>query len=267
MDPIPSDPPPPESAPEEARPFAAPCVRLPAGAAWHWLRLGWNDLRRAPGQSLCYGLAMLMLSYLITGLAWRLGDAGLYLGLLSGFVFIGPCLALQLYTVSMRLERGQSTSFGASLSDIRRRLGDTMVFALVLTVVFLLWARAATVLHIFFPEHGRYQLRDLALFLGIGSLVGALFCSIVFAASAFSLPMLMDRKVDAVTAVVSSANAVLRNKPAMMLWASIIVACVLIGVLTAYLAFLVLLPLLGHATWHAYRQTLDPSAWPASGSG
>lgn len=264
MEPLSSEPPPSSSPEEEARPFAAPCMPLPADAPWRWLRLGWADLRRAPVQSLGYGLAMLLLSYLITGLSWWLGDAGLYLGLLSGFVFVGPCLALQLYAVSMRLERGQSPGFRSALSDISRRLGDTMVFALVLTVVFLLWARSATVIHIFFPEHGRYQLHELALFLGIGSVVGAGFCAIIFTASAFSLPMLMDRKVDAVTAVVSSVNAVMRNKPALLLWAGIIVACVLIGVLTAYLAFVILLPLLGHATWHAYRQTIDASGWPAS---
>lgn len=266
MEPLSSEPPS-RSQPEEVRAFAAPCMQLPADAPWQWLRLGWADLRRAPRQSLACGLLMLLLSYLITGLSWWLGDAGLYLGLLSGFVFIGPCLALQLYALSMHLERGPPPDVRALLSEVRRRLGDTMVFALVLTVVFLLWARAATVLHIFFPEHGRYQLHDLALFLGIGSAVGALFCALIFAASAFSLPMLMDRKVDAVTAVVSSINAVRHNKPAMVRWAFIIVACILAGVLTAYLAFVVLLPLLGHATWHAYRHTIDASAWPSARTG
>ncbi len=245
-----------------ALPFVAPCRRLPLTAAFTWLRLGWNDLRRARRQSLTYGVAMLALSYLITAATWWWGNIGLYLGLISGFVFVGPWLALTLYALSIQLERNTPVTLGHSLSAARRQLGNAMLFAILLTVVFLVWARAATILHVFFPDSSRHSLRDLAWFLGTGSAVGALFCAIIFAASAFSLPMLMDRKVDAITAVVTSVNAVLRNKPAMLVWASIIVACVLIGVATAYLGFVVLLPLLGHATWHAYRQTIDASRWP-----
>ncbi|MEQ1440650.1 DUF2189 domain-containing protein [Fontimonas sp. SYSU GA230001] len=246
----------------DALPFVAPCRTVPALAAFGWLRLGWADLRRAPRQSLCYGLVMALMSYAITALTWWWGDLGLYLGLLSGFVFVGPWLALTLYAISIRLDRGEPVGLLRSLADARQQLGNAMVFAMILTVVFLVWARAATILHVFFPDSSARSLHDLAWFLGIGSAVGALFCAIIFAASAFSLPMLMDRKVDTVTAVVTSVNAVLRNKPAMAVWAAVIVACVLVGVLTAYLAFIVLLPLLGHATWHAYRQTIDTARWP-----
>ena len=251
-------------APDEAAalPFVAPCRALPAGAALDWIRLGWNDLRRAPRQSLTYGAVMVSMSYLITVFTWWWGNLGLYLGLISGFVFVGPWLALTLYAISIRLERNEPVSLLRSLADARRQLGNAMVFAVILTVVFLVWARAATILHVFFPASSAHELKDLAWFLGIGSAVGALFCAIIFAASAFSLPMLMDRRVDTVTAVVTSVNAVLRNKPAMAVWAVIIVGCVLVGAVTAYLAFIILLPLLGHATWHAYRQTIDASRWP-----
>ena len=77
--------------------------------------------------------------------------------------------------------------------------------------------------------------------------------------------MLLDRKADAVTAVVSSVNAVLCNKIAMFVWGALIVTAVLIGFATGMLAFIVLLPLIGHATWHGYRETIDASAWPAWG--
>lgn len=247
-----------------ALPFVAPCRILPTGAALDWIKLGWNDLRRAPRQSLTYGAVMVSMSYLITAFTWWWGNLGLYLGLISGFVFVGPWLALTLYAISIRLEHDEPVSLLRSLGDARRQLGNAMVFAMILTVVFLVWARAATILHVFFPSSSAHELRDLAWFLGIGSAVGALFCAIIFAVSAFSLPMLMDRQVDTVTAVVTSVNAVLRNKPAMTVWAMLIVGCVLVGALTAYLAFVVLLPLLGHATWHAYRQTVDASCWPRS---
>ena len=248
--------------PQDERPFAAPCRRLEWNAAFRWLRCGWSDLTAAPRQSLSYGLLMLAISYGITWATWRFGNIGLYLGLVSGFVFVGPWLALTLYAISRRLERQQPVSLRRSLRDAGRAIGNAMVFAVILTVVFLVWARAATMVHVFFPALHEPSLAQLLPFLGIGSAVGAVFSAMVFAASAFSLPMLIDRRTDTVTAVVSSVNAVLRNKPAMIVWAGLIVACVIVGALTAWLAFTVLLPLLGHATWHGYRETIDASDWP-----
>lgn len=243
-------------------PFVAPCNNLSLWASLNWLRLGWHDLRTAPRQSLSYGLIMVLISYLITAFTYWWGSLGLYLGLVSGFVFVGPWLALTLYSISIHVERNEPVSLRRSLGDARKPITNAMVFAILLTIVFLVWARAATVIHVFFPESSSYELKDLAWFLGVGSTVGAVFCAIVFGVSAFSLPMLMDRQTDGITAVVTSVNAVLRNKPAMLVWATIIGACVLVGLLTGYLAFVVLLPLLGHATWHGYRETIDASAWP-----
>ncbi|MCK5724145.1 MAG: hypothetical protein KAI84_16560, partial [Gammaproteobacteria bacterium] len=80
--------------------------------------------------------------------------------------------------------------------------------------------------------------------------------------SAFSLPMIMDRKVDVITAVITSINAVLRNRIVSFLWACIIVLIVVIGFATAFIGFIVLMPLVGHATWHAYQETIDADAWP-----
>jgi uncharacterized membrane protein len=254
-----------EPTPENEMPFIAPCRALEPMAPLRWLRLGWQDIQRAPRQSIGYGLIMVLISYLITYLTWRFGNLGLYLGLVSGFVFLGPWLALTLYAISIRLERGEIVSLRASLADARRQIGGAMVFAVILTVLFLVWARAATVIHVFFPETGNPLVMDLVLFLAVGSAVGAVFCAIVFAISAFSLPMLMERNVDTVTAIVTSVNAVLRNKPAMLVWSISIGVCVVLGALTAWLGFAVLLPLLGHATWHGYRDTIDASAWPPAG--
>src|SRR5690554_282886 len=251
-----------EPSMEDELPLAAPCHQLDYRAPLQWLRLGWADLKQAPRQSIGYGLIMVLISYLISFLTWRFGNLGLYLGLVSGFVFVGPWLALTLYAISIRIERGERVSLRASIDDVRQQIGGAMVFAVALTVVFLLWARSATVVHVFFPETGDPLLQDLALFLLVGSAVGSVFCAIIFSVSAFSLPMLMDRSVDTITAIVTSVNAVLRNKPAMLVWAIIIGLCIVIGMLTAWLAFAVLLPLLGHATWHGYKQTIDASAWP-----
>ncbi|NEZ04196.1 DUF2189 domain-containing protein [Wenzhouxiangella sp. XN201] len=243
-------------------PFAAPCRSLTASEPIEWLRLGWADLKSAPRQSLSYGVLMLALSHALTAATWLFGNLGLYLGLVSGFVFVGPWLALTLYSISRRLEQGKRVSLGGSVRDAARAVGNALVFAVILTVVFLVWARAATMVHVFFPALQDPGWTDLLPFLAVGTAVGAVFSAIVFAASAFSLPMLLDRRTDTVTAVVTSINAVLRNKAAMVVWAAIIVGCVIIGAATAWLAFVVLLPLIGHATWHAYRRAIDAGQWP-----
>ncbi|MGF1645078.1 MAG: DUF2189 domain-containing protein [Thiotrichales bacterium] len=252
----------PQATTPAAMPFVAPCRTLDLHAPFRWLERGWADLKRAPRQSLTYGLAIVVLSYLITALAWKLGTLALLLGVVSGFVFLGPVLAVGLYSISCQLQLGRTPQLGYCLREGRRHLGNELIFAMILTVVFLVWARAASMVHIFFPTESDTGWQALLAFLGVGTLVGSIFAAVIFIASAFSLPMIMDRKVDVVTAIITSANAVLRNKGPMLLWAAIIAATVAAGVLTAYFAFIALIPLIGHATWHAYKDTIIADDWP-----
>jgi len=217
-------------------PFVAPCRKLAATAPFGWIKKGIADFRRARRQSLMYGGILVALSWLIVGTAWVLGSYILVLALLSGFVFVGPVLAICSYSISRQLERDETPTISRCLVSGRRHLASAMVFALVLMVVFLVWARAASMIHVFFPVAGEYQWRDLLPFLAVGSAVGSLFAGFTFGASAFSLPMLVDRKVDIVTAVVSSINAVLRNKSAMVVWIILIVIGVGIGFATAFMS-------------------------------
>lgn len=203
---------------------------------------------------------MLLVSYAIAGLAWWYGSLGLLFGVLTGSVFLGPLLALTLYSISDQLQSARQPRVSRAIEDAARVVGDALVFAVALLVVFLVWARAASMVHIFVPSDGSAQ--GTILFLFVGTAVGALFAAIVFTASAFSLPMLVDRKADTITAVVTSVNAVLRNKRVMAVWATLIVLITLLGFATAFLGFLVLLPLVGFATWHAYRETIDSEQWP-----
>jgi len=245
-------------------PFVAPCRELPLDAPLTWLRRGWQDFRHAPMPSLVLGMLLLALSYIIAWATWSYGTLALYLGLGSGFVFIGPVLAVGFYSISRRLEAGQTVSLGICLRHgWKPLLRDLIVLGVVILIVLLVWARAASMVHIFFPSEETGDWQALIPFLAVGSVVGALFAAIVFTISAFSLPMLVDRKADSITAVITSVNAVLRNKKPMIIWASIIVACVITGFATALFAFAVLLPIIGHATWHAYRDTIDASAWPS----
>lgn len=243
-------------------PFVAPSRVIDCHAPFRWLKLGWQDVRRAPKQSLSYGAFMVLLSYLVSYFAYKLGSYILLLSTLSGFVFIAPVLAIGLYSVSCQIQRGEKPVLGRCLRDGIKHLSNEMVFAIVMLVIFLVWARAASMVHIFYPEHASPAWSELLLFFGVGSAVGSIFATVMFCSSAFSLPMILDRKVDVVTAIVSSINAVLRNKLAMLVWASLIITLIGLGFLTGMLGLVVILPLLGHATWHAYQETIDASAWP-----
>ena len=242
-------------------PFVAPCRTLDMAAPLRWLRLGWLDISRAPQLSLIYGLALTLLSLLITGFTWRYGTMALYIGLASGFIFVGPVLGVGLYSISRQLQEGRKPVLGYCIREGQQHLRELLVLGIILLVVLLVWARAATIMSVFLPMQAHPGFSQLLPYLGIGSMVGAVFAGVVFAASAFSVPMIMDRKADAITAVVTSANAVLRNKKPMLLWAVIIMLTVLLGFATALIGFLVLLPVIGHATWHAYKETIDASAW------
>ena len=210
----------------------------------------------------------------------RFGGYWELLALVSGFILVSPVLAVGTYVISIQLERGETPSLRRCLREEQRAFGNLMVFALMLMVVFLVWARAGSAVHVFFPINEAPDWSDYLSFLGIGSAIGSIFAAIVFSAAAFSLPMMVDRKADSVTAVVTSINAVLRNKPAMAVWAACIVLAVAPGFALLFighergsgLAWIMAglgltLPLIGHATWHAYRETIDAGAWPPNEDG
>lgn len=246
---------------DDTRPFVVPCADLARGAPLRWLALGWRDLRRAPGLSLLFGLVILGVSVAVSALAWSLGRFALLATLLSGFVFVAPLIAVGLYCVSRALESGRTPSLRDSFVLARRVAGQAGVFALVQLVILLLWSRAGMMVNAFVSiEDG--STRALVEFLLIGSLAGSVFAALTFAIAAFSLPMIADRDVDMVTAGISSVNAVLRNKGVCALWAAIIAVLTALGFLTAYVGLVVVMPWLAYSAWHAYRETLDASAWP-----
>jgi len=243
-------------------PFVAPCRHIEPLRPLHWLALGWRDFRNAPGVSLWYGGILVLASYVLALLTWELGGYILILALMSGFVFVAPVLAIGLYSISCQLQRGLKPQIGYCLREGRRNLGNEMVYSMILLVIFLLWARAASMVHVFFPMEAHPSLAGLATFLLIGSAVGSIFATLVFCASAFSLPMMLDRKVDTVTAVLTSVNAVLQNKAAMAFWAGVIVLALLVSFLTAFLGLAILMPVIGYASWHGYRDTIQANDWP-----
>ncbi len=246
---------------EQPRPFVVPCADLGFDAPLRWLRLGWQDLRRAPALSALFGAVIVLVSLLVSALAWWLGRFALLATLLSGFVYIAPLIAVGLYCVSRQLARGRTPRLADSFMLAGRVLGQAGVFALAQLVILLVWSRAGMMINVFFPaEPGDWV--SLAEFLAIGSAVGSVFATLTFATAAFSLPMIADRDVDMITACVSSVNAVLRNKAVMVLWGTLIAVLTFVGFATAFLGLAVVMPWLAYAAWHGYRETLDASGWP-----
>lgn len=240
----------------------APCNDLRPGDIVRWLRNGWRDYWRVPGISLAWGGVVFMVSLAMSWLALQLGGWVLLLAALTGFVFVAPLLAFALYSVSRQLCMGQQPSLAKTLLAMRRPFQNSLVFSLMLLIVFLVWARAGSMVHVFFPVSNHPAALDVLTFLAIGSSVGAVFAGFSFAATAFSLPMLANRDVDVVTAVISSINAVLRNRVTCLLWALTIAVLTTVGIVTALLGLVVVVPWLAYASWHAYNQTLDVSNWP-----
>ena len=244
-------------------PFVAPCKKLSPWAPVRWVRLGVADLLKAPQQSLVYGLTVAILIAVVSVLAWLRGSQWIMFAMIGGFVFIAPLACVGLYAISAQLERGLNPDLARSLrAAFKRHIGNEAIFALVLLVIFLVWARAAVMVTVFVPTDGEPTTSQLFSYLAFGSGIGAIFAAITFSASAFSLPMIMHRDVDTVTAIVTSVNAVLRNKRAMIVWLTLIVVLLVIGVVTAFVGLIIIVPVIGYAAWHGYLQTIDAEMFP-----
>lgn len=251
-------------APEAVRPplpFLVPCRALAWHAPFGWLRRGAADLSRARVESALFGFAVVVLSLGVLAMAWALGRFALLAALLSGFVFIAPLIGVGLYAISRRLEDGGRPSLRESHRVARRVVGQAALFALVQMVILLLWSRAGMMVYAFVPvEDGAPG--SLWAFLALGSAFGSIFAALTFAVSVFSLPLIADREVDMVTASLSSINAVKHNLPAAATWALLIAVLTALGFATAFIGLAVVMPWLAYASWHAYREVLDASAWP-----
>jgi uncharacterized membrane protein len=238
---------------------------------WQWLAKGWADMRAAAGYSLRYGAAIVLISGLLTlALIWS-GHRYLVPFLAAGFFLVAPAIGLGLYQISAHLERGEPLSRCNALEALRRNQAQLSIVSAGFFIIMELWMAANFVLFAllysgFSPPLDRFfqtvflsaEGRSFAI---ASVTVGFVFAWCAFAISAVSVPMLMDRRVDGFTAVRVSIKAVLQNMPAMMLWAVLVVVIVGLALASFYVGLIIALPLIGHATWHAYRD-LVPVAPP-----
>lgn len=246
--------PPPPSGPQ------ALMVPLGWGDPLRWLARGGRDLAAHPGIALFYGSCFWLMA-LTLGLVFR-NKPEYSLSIASGCLLVGPFLAMGLYEVSRRREAGLHPELGTSLSCWDAHLRSMAMLVLVLIVLELLWGRASLVVFavffntgmpsttgvlqaVFNPQNWEFVL----VYLG----VGALFAALVYATTVVSIPMILDRDTDAVSAAITSLRVVFSHPGVMLLWGLLISALVVLALLPWGLGLVVVGPWLGHASWHAYR--------------
>lgn len=237
---------------------------------FRWLASGARDLGAHPGVGLFYGLAFWLMA-VILGAVFR-SSPEYTMTVASGCLLLGPFMAMGLYDVSRRRERGEAPALGASLTCWDSHLGSMGMLVLVLIVLELLWGRASLVVFAVFFNTGMPSTTGVIQavfnpenweFLLAYTLVGGAFAVVVFSISVVSMPTILDRDADAITAAITSLQVVFSNVAVMVLWGLLIVAMVAGALMLPWGGGLVLVgPWLGHASWHAYRGAVRWSSAP-----
>ena len=243
--------------------FDLPLRALSLSDPLRWLAAGWRDFRRCPAIGLFFGACFAAMGWMLM----KVFEAApaTTLALSAGFLLMGPFLCMGLYDASARLARGERPTLARSLAAWRTRTGALGIFGFVLLVLEMLWGRASLVVFAVsfdgMPDfHGSLLALlsiDNAGFIVAWLAVGGVYATLIYGVSVIAIPMILDRRTDAITAALLSLRLVLTQPLVMAAWAALIAGIVLASLLPAFLGLLVSAPVLGHASWHAYRSALD----------
>ncbi len=237
------------------------------GAPLRWLGLGWRDMKSELSISGFYGVAFWLMAFVL-GVVFR-AKPEYTMTIASGCLLVGPFFAMGLYDVSRQREDGTKPSFVASLTCWRSHVRSMGMLVLVLIVLELLWGRASLVVFAVFFNTGMPSTTGVMEavfnpqnweFVAAYVVVGGGFAALVYSIAVVSIPMILDRDTDAISAAITSLEVVFHNTPVMIFWGAVIVVIVAVSLaLPLGVGLLVAGPLLGHASWHAYRGSVQ---WP-----
>lgn len=237
---------------------------VPLNAPFNWLAAGMSDFLVKPWDSLFFGFVVSFISLVIVAGLIFTGYDYILFPALSAFAVVGPLLAVGLYEKSRRLAAGQKVSLGDMLSVRAKSRGQILFVGVLLALLIVGWIRVSVLVYALFfgvvAFPGADEILPMLVFtprgwamLIVGSGLGGLFAAFAFAISFLGIPMLLDKDVDALTAMGSSFATAWANKRVTIIWGAIVVALLIAVFATAFLALIVVFPLLGHATWHAYE--------------
>jgi uncharacterized membrane protein len=255
----------------DAMPAHLPIRKIGAVEIKQALRKGLDDFMAMPSHLAFLGLIYPLFGIGLSALTFTSNAMPLLFPLVSGFALLGPVAAIGLYELSRRRERGLETSL-EHVFDVFRSpsLPAILALGLVLMVIFLAWLMAAQALYL--AIYGSYEPETYVGFLYevlttgrgwtlivLGHAIGFVFAVAAFSVGVVSFPLLLDRDVGATCALQTSIRAVMANPRPMALWALIVAALLMIGSLPLLVGLAVVMPVLGHASWHLYRQVIEPS--------
>ncbi|WP_420477173.1 DUF2189 domain-containing protein [Noviherbaspirillum sp. ST9] len=232
-------------------------------APFRWLAAGLGDMKATRLRASFYGLMFMLMGFAIMGMyetRWQLT-----MGLTAGFFLVGPFLFCGIYWLSRQRELGEKPGLTASMFCWKENPASIGFFAAILTFLMVIWARVSVVIFALFSTRDFPTMQGVIFqifsmtnipFVIVWFGVGFIFASIAFAISVVSVPLMLDRNTDTMIALFTSVRALWKNAIPLYLWAALIVALVGASLLLSFIPLLVTAPLVGHATWHAYRDLI-----------
>jgi uncharacterized membrane protein len=253
--------------PAPSLPYADRVRSVSSDQPFHWLAAGWRDFMTAPAASIAYGLLFVVIGVALTYILWRTENIYMLLPLAAGFVLLAPLVSMGFHAIARDIEQDRQPSFSRALFAWQENAGSMVNAALAFMFMFLLWLRLSEIVFaLTFPPTATFDVRGLlnATFFTTGGLqflalflaLGACMAGLTFMGGAFAMQMLLDKDVSMAQAIATSFTASVMNFRTMIVWAALVAILVAAGMALFYVGLAITLPLVGLASWHAYRDVI-----------
>lgn len=259
-----------ENEPSSVLPYEERVNSVTIDDTFRWLGAGWRDFKAGAGVSVGYGMIFVVAGIFLTVGLFYINLEYLIAPMVSGFLLVGPALTVGFHAISRDLERGTRPTLGRALSAWRTNPAPLLGTGLALVLFMIVWARLAVMIFALSFPYTSLDPQSMLnavlfslegyVFLALGTGVGGVLAVLVFMAGVASLPLMLDERAGFLEAVVTSVVAVALNFRTMLFWAGVIVVITGAGLAAGYLGLALTLPLIGHASWHAYRAVIRPKS-------